>query len=116
MIKTIKLTTFEGVYKVSILLPEAFRERTNIRVIYMDDNGVEIFDTLRTDDWITFETSHFSNFYLIGDTILGDPEHGYTNLWWIINSLALIILVLLGLSLRKNTTNNSKHIVWFGNY
>ena len=64
--------TYTGTYIVKFLLPTEMREFKNIRVVYLNTttNLVEVFNTSRDGDWITFETDHFSTFNLLGDPIV----------------------------------------------
>ena len=90
--------SIDELYEVSLLLPLEFRSRENIRVIYLNNDGIEVFDTLRNGNWITYQTNHFSYFYLIGDPIPGDPNtfFDYLNLWWVIILLSVLIILECG--------------------
>ncbi|NLL55790.1 MAG: hypothetical protein GX242_01075 [Clostridiales bacterium] len=96
-----------GIYTISFLLPKELRSHESIRVIYLDQNNkmVEAFDTVRDGNWITFETEHFSGFYLLAN------EEKIINLWWIIIILSVLILIeFVWIFLKKeNDRNRLKH-------
>lgn len=96
---------YEGMYEVSFLLPEEFENRENIKVVYLANNEVEVFKTSISDlGWITFETDHFSNFFLIADPL--DEELEKINLWWLIITMLIIIVVEVITIIWKKGKNN----------
>ncbi len=80
------ITEFNGTYKVRLLLPEEFRAMQNIRIVYYDNNGAKVLRTVRDGNWIKFETTHFSDYYLVAD-----PPQDTLNLWWVIILLLAVI-------------------------
>ncbi|MFA5450104.1 MAG: hypothetical protein WC292_06690, partial [Clostridia bacterium] len=103
-----RITEYAGVYTVRLLLPEEFWDRTNIRVVYNREDMIEVFDTERNGNWITFETTHFSDFYLIGDAKPSDPEYKAINLWWVIIIEIVLIVGLVACILWKLNDNHKK--------
>ena len=101
----VKYTEYNGVYTVSLLLPRNLRTHTNISVLYKGIEKVEVFEVETNGDWITFKTDHFSEFYLIGDSIVGEQT---VNLWWLIITLLIIItleiVVIVILKVKNKST------------
>lgn len=101
----VRNTNFQGTYQVRILLPEHMRGEINHQIIYLKENGIETFDTTRNGNWITFTTTHFSEFYL---TVLDTEEKLVTednHLDWIIILLSTIILFEVILIFVKRQNN-----------
>lgn len=99
--------TYVGTYVVKFLLPKNLREYKNIIVVYLDEIGdtLEIFNTTRDNNWITFETNHFSYFYLIGD-----PIEETISLWWLIILLAVIIVLEVAIIVVKTVSAKEKRV------
>ena len=98
---------YKGTYEVSFLLPEKFINRENIKVVYLSDDLVEVFKTEVNDlGWVTFETTHFSNFFLISDPLEGELET--INLWWLIIIMLVIIVLEVITIVWKRTKNNEE--------
>src|SRR5690554_1454384 len=101
----VKYTEYNGVYTVSLLLPRKLRTLTNLSVLYKGIEKVEVFEVETNGDWITFKTDHFSEFYLIGDSIVGEQT---VNLWWLIITLLIIItleiVVIVILKVKNKST------------
>ncbi len=83
----VKITEFEGVYTVKILLTAESRNMNGAQVIHInDDGGIEVFETWIEDGkYLVFTTTHFSEFYIL--------ETANTNLWWLIITLSVILLI-----------------------
>ncbi len=88
-------------YAVSLLLPKHLREETLIGIVFLrEDGSVEFYDIAREGDLLRFETSHFSDFYLI-------CESSANLLPWIIALSILIVCEIIALILlyrRRNGT------------
>src|SRR5690554_5654787 len=101
----VKYTEYNGVYTVSLLLPRNLRTHTNISVLYKGIEKVEVFEVETNGDWITFKTDHFSEFYLIGDSIVGEQT---VKLWWLIITLLIVItleiVVIVILKVKNKST------------
>ena len=101
----VKYTEYNGVYTVNLLLPRNLRTHTNLSVLYKGIEKVEVFEVETNGDWITFKTDHFSEFYLIGDSIVGEQT---VNLWWLIITLLIIItleiVVIVILKVKNKST------------
>lgn len=84
-----KITEFDGVYLVKILLDNEMRSMSGLQVVYFDDNGnVQVYRTSIEDGkYLVFTTTHFSEFF-----ILGEPE---LNLWWLIITLSVLFVIEL---------------------
>lgn len=94
----IKVTEYDGTYTVSLLLPDDLKNHTNISVLYNGNNVIEVFKVRVVDEWITFETDHFSQFYLIGDSLVVAKN----NIWLIIMMLVVITIEsIIIIRLRK---------------
>lgn len=93
-----------GIYKISFLLPVELRNSQNIRVVFLDENNnlTEVFETSRDGNWITFETEHFSGFYLVAD------EDQTINLWWLIILLSVLILIEIAVIILKLKKDRDK--------
>lgn len=94
-----------GTYTIRLLLPENLRDRDNIRVIYMTSSGLEVYSVTRTGNWISFETTHFSTFYLVGDLL---PSENTINIWWLLIMETIMILVLAGLIFLKKRRDHKQ--------
>ncbi len=58
-----------GAYTVKILLPSGFEDKNIIGVVFVDDLGrVELCSTQRSGNLLSFETSHFSNYYIVTES------------------------------------------------
>lgn len=84
---SVKITEFNGVYTVKILLTEEQRRMIDAQVVYVRDDGtVEVFETtIEEDKYLVFSTTHFSEFYVLETPTL--------NLWWLIIALSVILLL-----------------------
>lgn len=89
----VKITEFNGVYTVKILLDTSLREKSNLSVVYVNDDGdIEIFNTSLEDaKFLVFNTTHFSEFY-----ILADKDNKDVNLLALIIILLIIDILLIG--------------------
>lgn len=87
------LTEFDGTYLVSILIPTEYRNYDEFIVIFETSSGIEVFKTYRTNSWLTFETSHFSSFYILGS------ESKSNNTDYSLNNPLMIILILSAINL-----------------
>ncbi len=97
----------KGTYIVSFLLPNEFRGRENIRVVYLGVDKVEVFKTeVNENYWLTFETDHFSDFFLIADPLPNELP----NLWWVIILELVIIAGLLTGIIYKKKDNHEKRL------
>jgi len=91
-----------GVYRVSLLMPDNIDISEIIGVVFLSDDGsVEYFGVTQGADMIEFETSHFSRYYIL--------SRGPVELMpWIICLSVIIlcelVLVLLLLMKRKKRT------------
>ncbi len=95
-----RVTQFNGMYQIKLLLPSELRGMSGLQVVYVADDGkVEVFETVRDGNYLTFTTAHFSEFLILGDTEL--------DLWWLIITLSvllaieLIAILLIALSKKK---------------
>lgn len=86
----IKITQFNGLYEVRILLEVNLRNEGNPQVFFMSEDGIEVFETARYGNWVSFKTTHFSHFYL--SFIDTESKVVDTNTY---NKLPGIILLLL---------------------
>lgn len=95
-------------YAVSVLLPEELRGTTILGVVFLrDDGSVEFYEVMTEEDLICFETTHFSEFYVI-------CENSVNLLPWIIVLSIIIaceVLALLLLYVRKNYTSTSSEVL-----
>jgi len=106
------ITEYEGIYKIRIFIPEEIRQRENMQIVFISDNEIEVFDITRDGNWISFETDHFSDFYLLGDLIETDEEYKVINLWWLIILLSVlaILLAIAILFKRKDNARKQKQV------
>ena len=95
-----RVTQFNGMYEIKLLLPAELRGMSGLQVVYVADDGkVEVFETVREGNYLTFTTAHFSEFFILGDTEL--------DLWWLIITLSvllaieLVAILLIALSKKK---------------
>lgn len=95
-----RVTQFNGMYQIKLLLPAELRGMSGLQVVYVADDGkVEVFETVREGNYLTFTTAHFSEFLILGDTEL--------DLWWLIITLSvllaieLVAILLIALSKKK---------------
>ena len=59
---------FSGRYTVKILLPASMRDIGGLRAVYISDDGsAEFYDARREGAFLVFETSHFSEFIIVGE-------------------------------------------------
>ncbi len=64
-----ELTTSGGLYRVSLLLPERVMASAVIGVVFVrEDGSAEFFPITSEDGVLRFDTSHFSNFYLVSES------------------------------------------------
>jgi uncharacterized membrane protein len=60
--------SFSGTYRVKILLPDELRGIDKLKVVYIsDDGGAEFYDAKCEAGFLVFETSHFSEFIIMGE-------------------------------------------------
>lgn len=112
---TVDKETYVGIYTVRFLLPVEMRDYINIRVVYLDSDKdiLEVFNTTREGDWVSFETDHFSTFHLIGDL---PPASSEVSVFWLIALLLVVIGVEVAVivSFRRrisdDTTNTPKNV------
>ena len=102
-----KVETFNGLYKVTVLLPEALRDIDGIEVVYMGANGeVEVYNAEVSEDgrYLTFTTEHFSEFVILGEATV--------NLWWLVITLTVVLglelVALLVVLLKKGGKKEEK--------
>ncbi len=100
-----KITEFNGVYTVKLLLTAEQRNMKGAQVIYVNDDGsIEVFETTIEDGkYLVFTTTHFSEFFIL--------ETPAVNLWWLIITLSVVALVELAAialiaSKKKKTKKN----------
>ena len=90
----------DNTFTVRLLIPEAIRNKENLIVIHIaDDGAVTTMDAERDGNYMVFETTHFSVYAVI----CTDTEQ--TDLWWIwviIAILALLVVVLAVLLIIKS--------------
>jgi hypothetical protein len=93
------ITDFSGTYEVSILLDEAARGYQEYLVVYETEDGIKVFKAYQTNNWLTFETPHFSKFYVLGleseTTTNTTTSNGILILILVIINLLLIILIII---------------------
>lgn len=85
------------------------RDRDNIRVIYLTTTGLEVYTVTGSGNWISFETTHFSTFYLVGDLL---PSENTINIWWLLIMETIMILVLAGLIIFKKNRDKKQSIAY----
>ncbi len=77
---------FSGTYTVKLRIPAAYRTAAEIQVAHLASNGdVELFETKRVGDYIFFDTTHFSEYVVLGKIdialepvyVYGDTEITY---------------------------------------
>ena len=92
------LATSGGLYRVSLLLPERVMASALIGVVCVrEDGSAEFFPITSEDGVLRFETSHFSNFYLVSESSVNLVP-------WIVLLCVIIFceaLALLLLAVRK---------------
>jgi hypothetical protein len=106
-------------FQVTLLLPESYRVRENVSLVYLEGDEVEVFKTSREDNLLSFTTDHFGSFYLLGDARVGDsgplivhdPNEGVLNLWWVIILELVLIAVEAFLIFKKYQEKNEKEEV-----
>ncbi|CCV63613.1 hypothetical protein BN85400360 [Alteracholeplasma palmae J233] len=101
-----KVTEFIGSYKVSLLIPTEIREYLNLRVVHYTNGIFEVIEPQRESNYLTFETTSFSPYFIIGDK----PQEERVNLWWAIGIEIVIILVqaLIITRMVQKRKNNKK--------
>lgn len=100
-------------YTITLLIPENYRDRSDISIVYPLSDSVEVFGTTRNGNLITFTTNHFGTFYLIGDANVGETspliEAGFgdkiINLWWIIILLLVVMVAEIVYIVFKHLSN-----------
>ncbi len=105
---------FAGTYLVKVLLPATLTGVEGIQVIAMGNGGAEDLTVRREGNFLIFETTHFSRFYLYGEREV--------HLWWVIFILTfllvaeLIVIVWLGARLYRklNGEKRSETVASFG--
>ncbi len=59
---------FAGRYTVRILLPKSMRDINGLRAVYISEDGsAEYYDAKRDGAFLVFETTHFSEFIIVGE-------------------------------------------------
>ncbi len=105
------VTLFDGVYEVSFLLNENQKKYENLYMVYLSNDAVEILETTLLGNWLTFKTTHFSEFYLIGNQT--NNIIGSALLHWIIVILSIIIILeIIAITMKRmNNKMQLKSIV-----
>ncbi|MBR7186097.1 MAG: uL15 family ribosomal protein [Clostridia bacterium] len=79
---------FSGVYTVKVLLNETLQAFVGLQIATLTQEGVlELLQTRIEGEFLVFETTHFSEFYVLGEIEL--------NLWWVIVILVFLLLIEL---------------------
>ena len=85
-------------FTVTMLLPEAYRQGYDLKVVYVDDDGnVELHDATILGDYIVFETTHFSTYAVVSiepAPVEAEPAD-YTWLWILIIILVILLIIAL---------------------
>lgn len=64
-----------GIYKVGLAIPNEIKQNKELHVVYYDDQHFQVLDVKLIDDWLVFDTTHFSNYFIVslhkGNKVLG---------------------------------------------
>ncbi len=97
----------DGRFTVKLLIPEALRAKSNLKVIHIaDDGAITLMDSERDGDYMVFDTEHFSVYSIIFE------DESELNLWWlwvliaVVAALAVAVVVLLIIKRRKAKPEN----------
>ncbi len=87
----VKITEFEGVYTVKILLTEEQRNMGGLQIVSIKENGeVEVFETTIEDGkYLVFKTTYLSEFYML------EGVSQYMNLLWLLLLFLIVFLVVV---------------------
>lgn len=67
--KRVRIEGDNVIYTVSILIPQEYRNVRELSIIHIKDDGsIEFFSSKIIDNLLTFETSHFSDYAIVGMT------------------------------------------------
>ena len=95
-------------YTVSILLPESLRDTSILGIVcFREDGSAEFYEVTAEDDRITFETTHFSEYYVVRENVVN-------LLPWVILLCIFIVceaIALLLLYMRKNHKSGSTEVL-----
>lgn len=108
-----KVEEFKGIYTVKILLTDELKEFNNLQMIYIaEDGSIEVQKTYIDGDYLVFQTSHFSIYYLLGDKVF-DFAPIIKILLSVIAAL-IIFNVYLILKIKKKKINELLLLLSFG--
>lgn len=54
-----------GVYKVALAIPSNIKQYKVLYIVYYENQNLEVIETKLIDDWLIFETTHFSNYFIV---------------------------------------------------
>lgn len=95
-----KFTDFEGKYIVRILVPEEIKHADKLTVVYVSDDGtIEGYNVKFEGNYMVFETTHFSEFYVLGTKTVDLTTVIFVALGFL--CVGLIVLSLEITSLKK---------------
>ncbi len=85
----VAVTSFAGVYTVKLLMPVSLRSAEGLVVVTEGEDGLVCLETRVEGDFLVFETTHFSQFYVYGEREI--------SLWWLLVGMTVLLVVELGL-------------------
>lgn len=91
-------------YEINLILPEDLLENDSIKMLFLTESLLEVFEVTLEGEWLAFTTDHMSNFFLIGE----GEEILY--LWWVIIVELVVIMVVLGLIIVKFKENRKPKV------
>ncbi len=104
------VVTYEDKFAVRLLIPEALRDKENLKVIHIADDGtITDMNATRDGNYMTFNTTHFSKYAIVEVTTPEKPAK-VTPWWvWVLIALAIVVIILLiVLILRRRKPNDEE--------
>ncbi|MBR2343879.1 MAG: uL15 family ribosomal protein [Clostridia bacterium] len=101
----------EDEFTVKMLVPEALRDKTALKIVYINENGeAELLDASRDGDYIVFDTDHFSVYAIaeVAEPPVYTVPTDYTWIWYVVGGVllvALIVVIIIIIVKRKKKKN-----------
>ena len=104
MVEGEALEEFKGVYTVKLLLTDELKSYNNLQIIYIaSDGSIEVCNTYIDGDYLVFNTTHFSTYYLLGDKLIDFAP--YIKIFLALIAALIIFIVYLVLKIKNKKIN-----------
>ncbi len=105
----VELEDKSGAFQISLILPEEYRDREDIKILMVNDGVVEVYDTVVVENVVTYTTNAFGKIYLMANPMEGDPGVKTSNLSAFISTgIVFILLQIIYIFLLKMKLHHQK--------